>query len=129
MSLQMRKAVAPESKLLLKNLQDRIMGLATIHQGLYQTSGMADVRADELLRDIVRQIVNLGSGGDRKFAVKVDAAELHLTPDQAVPLSLFLTEAMSNAMKYAGVGEGGRVHIAVRLVCLPEQMAMLEVEN
>ena len=27
---------------------------------------------------------------------------LHLTPDQAVPLSLLLTEALTNAIKYAG---------------------------
>lgn len=129
MNIQMRKAVAPESRALLKNLQDRIMSLATIHRGLYQTSGMADVRADELLRDIVRQIVNLGASADRKFDVQVEADEINLTPDQAVPLSLLLTEAMANAMKYAGVGADGKTHITVRLSNKPDQTAEVEVEN
>ena len=129
MNIQMRKAVAPESKALLKSLQDRIMSLATIHRGLYQTSGMADVRADELLRDIVRQIVNLGNGADRTFDVEVTADELHLTPDQAVPLSLLLTEAMANAMKYAGAGPDGKIHIRVRLSHEDGESGLIEVEN
>jgi two-component sensor histidine kinase len=129
MNIQMRKAVAPESKALLRSLQDRIMSLATIHRGLYQTSGMADVRVDELLRDIVRQIVNLGSSTDRNFDVQVIADEVNLTPDQAVPLSLLLTEAMANAMKYAGAGPDGKIRINVRFTGKPDQTAMIEVEN
>lgn len=129
MNIQMRKAVAPESKALLRSLQDRIMSLATIHRGLYQTSGMADVRVDELLRDIVRQIVNIGNSADRNFDVQVIADEVNLTPDQAVPLSLLLTEAMANAMKYAGAGPDGKTHISVRFSRKPYQTAVIEVEN
>lgn len=129
MNIQMRKAVAPESKILLKSLQDRIMSLATIHRGLYQTSGMADVRADELLRDIVRQIVNLGNSNDRKFNVEVIADDIHLTPDQAVPMSLFLTEAMANAMKYSGAGPDGKIHITVQFANQDDETATLSIEN
>lgn len=129
MNLQMRKAVAPESKALLKGLHDRVMGLATIHRGLYQTSGMADVRADELLTDIVRQIVAIGSGPGRGVGLTFDVEEVHLTPDQAVPLSLLLTEAMSNAMKYAGPTGGGAVDIIVRLRLDGGRGALMEVEN
>jgi two-component sensor histidine kinase len=129
MNIQMRKAVAPESKALLKGLQDRVMSLATIHRGLYQTSGMADVRADELLRDIVRQIINIGNSADRKFDVQVTADEVNLTPDQAVPMSLLLTEAMANAMKYSGPGPDGKIRIDVRFMQRGEGAAMLQVEN
>lgn len=115
MNIQMRKAIAPEAKMLLKGLQDRVMSLATIHRGLYQTSGLADVRADELFNDIVRQIVNLSNGPGKRFAVKLDVDELHMTPDQAVPLSLLLTEAMTNAIKYAGAAADAPVVITVRL--------------
>lgn len=129
MNLQMRKAVAPESKALLKGLHDRVMGLATIHRGLYQTSGMADVRADELLIDIARQIVSIGSGGGRNVTLGFDVEEVHLTPDQAVPLSLLLTEAMTNAMKYAGGPKGGSVAITVRLRLDGGRGAVMQVEN
>ena len=129
MNIQMRKAIAPEAKALLRGLHDRIMSLATIHRGLYQTSGLADVRADELFKDIVRQIVNIGSGLERRFELAMDVEDLHLTPDQAVPLSLLLTEAMTNAMKYAGSSDGKSTQIAVRLKRETGRAARMEVEN
>ncbi len=128
-SLQMRKATSPEAKGLLKNLQDRVMGLATIHKGLYQTSGQADIRADELLPDIVRQVVKISTGGGRKFDVRTEFDEIHLTPDQAVPLSLLLTEALTNAMKYGGIDESGNTWLAVSLRREGGSAVTLDVAN
>lgn len=100
-NMQMRQARTPEAKGLMKGLQERVISLATIHRGLYQTSGLTDISANELLPDIVNQIVKLGSGPGRRFSVTTDVDDIRLTPDQAVPLALLLTEAMTNALKYA----------------------------
>ena len=106
MNMQMRQARSPETRTLMKSLQDRVMSLATIHRELYQTSGLTDVRADELLAQIVRQILNMASGPGRLFDLVTDFDVLHMTPDQAVPLSLLLTEALTNAIKYASLDAG-----------------------
>ena len=111
MNMQMRQARSPETRTLMKSLQDRVMSLATIHRELYQTSGLTDVRADELLAQIVRQVMNMASGPGRQFDLVTDFDVLHLTPDQAVPLSLLLTEALTNAIKYAG-SDGNLSHAA-----------------
>ncbi len=129
MSMQLRRARSPETRGLLRNLQDRVMSLATIHRGLYQTSGLADVRADELLSDIVKQIVNLGSGASGRFAIEEDFDDIRLIPDQAVPLSLLLTEAMTNAMRF-GTGTGtDPIRIVVRLKRSGPGDVRLEVRN
>lgn len=129
MSLQMRRAHSPEAKTMLKGLQDRVMSLATIHRELYQTSGLTDVRADELLGDIVRQIVNLSSGPGMQFDVTTAFDELRLTPDQAVPLSLLMTEALTNAMKYSGAKDGGVPILSVSLRKIDHTQAVLELVN
>lgn len=105
-NMQMRQARTPEAKGLMKGLQERVISLATIHRGLYQTSGLTDIRAQELLPDIVREITRLATGPGRHISVDCQIDDIHLTPDQAVPLSLLLTEAMTNAMKYASAKEG-----------------------
>ncbi len=115
--------------MLMKGLQDRVMSLATIHRGLYQTTGVTDIRADELLTDIVRQIVNLATGPGRRLSVKTDFEQIRLTPDQAVPLSLLLTEALTNAMKYAGDRNGSMPRLSVSLTRDKEQSAVLTVMN
>ena len=133
MNMQMRRSANPETRGLLRGLHDRIMSLATIHRGLYQTSGLADVRADELLADIVAQIVSLGSVPAERFEVTHDFEEIRLIPDQAVPLSLLLTEAMTNALKYGGGTGGGpggaKGRIALSLRRTGEGEARLEVAN
>ena len=129
MNLQMRRAYSPEAKTMLKGLQDRVMSLATIHRELYQTSGLTDVRADELLSDIVRQIVNLSSGPGRRFNVTTEFADLRITPDQAVPLSLLMTEALTNALKYAGSMDGSPATLKVSLRRLAGEQTELAVVN
>jgi len=115
-NMQIRKARSPETKGLLKSLQDRVMSLATIHRELYQTTGGSDVRVDELLHNIVNQILKMGSRPGAPFAVETDLEDIHLTPDQAVPLSLLVTEALTNALKYASAppGERPRLHLSLR---------------
>lgn len=115
MNLQIRHAASNEAKLMLRELQDRVMSLASIHRELYVTSGAADVRADELLTDICRRIVSLGTGVGRHVRTSFDFEDVHLSPDQAVPLSLIVTEALTNALKYAGSRDGQPADIAVSL--------------
>ncbi len=129
MNMQIRKAISPEARVLLKGLQDRVMSLATIHRGLYQTSGLVDVRADELLGDIARQIVSMSSGQGHRFDLALDMDDLRLTPDQAVPLSLLLTEAVTNAMKYSGTAPGNTSRIEVALKGDGGNVARLYIVN
>lgn len=99
MNLQMRKIENPEAKLLVRDLHDRIMSLATIHRGLYQTSGLTAVSTSELLADIVRQITAMAFDGAGSVKVQLDIDEMPMIPDQAVPLALFMTEALTRAIK------------------------------
>ena len=129
MNMQRRLAHSHETKEMIKTLQDRVMSLATIHRGLYQTSGLTDIRANELLPDILRQVLKMGSGPGRRFTVQSAFADVRLTPDQAVPLSLLLTEALTNAMKYASPEGDGAARLNVVLEHLDGNRVMLRVEN
>lgn len=128
LNMQMRKTQSSEARGLMKNLQDRVMSLATIHKGLYQTSGQADIRVNELFPEIVHQINHMASGPGRRFNVVTSFDDLHLTPDQAVPLALLLTEALTNAMKYAA-SEDHTAALTVTLRRLDERDVALTIEN
>lgn len=129
MNIQIRSAKSGEAKDLLKNLQERIMSLATVHRGLYQTSGLADVRARELIPDIVRQILSMSSGPEKPFVTQNDIDDLRLVPDQAVPLSLLLAEALTNAIKHSGATRDEPGRLTVRLKRSGGSDAVLEVIN
>ena len=129
MNIQMRKAVSPEAKSLLKGLQDRVMSLATTHRGLYMTSGMADVHVGELFTDIVRQITAMSAGGENRCAITTDLDDIRMVPDQAVPLSLLMTEALTNAIKHSGGTETVPGQIGLRLKRKGDSEAVMEVYN
>ena len=105
------------------------MSLATIHKGLYMTTGVADVQANELLEDIVRQIMNIAARPDRPIDLTTDLVPLRLTPDQAVPLALLVSEAVTNAIKYGSgeMGRRGKLRVSLRLI-EPDQ-AEVQVVN
>jgi two-component sensor histidine kinase len=130
MNMQMRRAKSPETKALMRGLQERVMSLATVHKELYQTTGLTDVRADELLGDLVRQIVGMASAPGRTFRIETDFAPILLAPDQAVPLSLLLTEGLTNAIKYAVPDPGEpSPRLVLRFATLPEGRAELSIAN
>jgi two-component sensor histidine kinase len=129
MNMQIRRTRNPEVRQVVRRLQERVMSLAAIHRGLYQTSGLADVQVDELLREILGQMLSMASAPERRFDVSVDLTPMRLTPDQAVPLALLLSEALTNAMKYAADGAGGRGRLRVALRPVEGGAAELTVVN
>ena len=129
MNLQIRKSVSPEARALLKNLHERVMSLATVHRELYQTSGLTDVQADELLATIVAQVLRMGGSADRMIETKTAFDPIRLTPDQAVPLSLILTEALTNALKHGNMAAPGKARLSVTLHRTGKDSACLEVLN
>lgn len=129
MNLQIRKSVNPEARSLLRGLHERVMSLATVHRELYQTSGLVDVRADELLESIVSQVIRMGARSDQLLETKTAFDEIRLTPDQAVPLSLILTEALTNALKHASTTAREKTNLSVMLRRTGTNQALLEVSN
>ena len=129
MNLQIRKSTNPEARLLLRSLHDRVMSLATVHRELYQTSGLIDVRADELLESIVSQVLRMGARPEQAVDAKTTFDDIRLTPDQAVPLSLILTEALTNALKHASPSNPGKTNLRISLQRIAADHAVLEVSN
>ena len=102
MNMQIRSAKAHETKAVLRRVQDRVLSLATIHRDLYQSQDGGRVNVGNLVTEIVEKSVELVTGEGRKLDLKTDIDPVMLYPDQAVPLSLVVAEAATNAMKYIG---------------------------
>lgn len=101
MNLQLRKSRSEDERAAIDKLQNRIMGLAAVHQRLYQATHLTAVRCDELLQEVARNICDpvAASGA---LDLKLALSPLVLGPKEAIPLSLFATECLMNAVKYSG---------------------------
>lgn len=129
LNMQLRTAHTDEAREAMKSIQERVLSLATIHRELYQTSGLTDIRAAELLPQILRHTARIGAAPGRAFDLDLQVADIRLTPDQAVPLALFLTEGTTNALKHAWRGAQDRSRISLRVALRPDGMAEVELRN
>jgi two-component sensor histidine kinase len=129
LNMQLRGARTAEAKEAMRTVQDRVISLATVHRELYQTSGLTDVRADELLPRVARDLLHIGSAPGRQFELDARVDDIRLTPDQAVPLALFLTEGMANVIKHAWTGGAARSRVVLRLERAGGGMARFMLSN
>lgn len=129
-NMEVRKTGTPETKSTLRRIQDRVLGLATVHSNLYHTARLANLRADGLLEDILDQVVKSALPQQSDADVSVDVEEVILSPDRAVPLSLLATETVTNAIKYFGRPEGGgKPWIRISLKNLSDDCCRFTVSN
>lgn len=127
-NMQIRRTTSEEARQIMRSLQDRMLGLATIHNGLYQTADLAEVAAEKLFPGIIEQIMRRAqSHGGVRLETEIDPVQLPL--DRAVPLALLLTEALSNSMRHATAPEGEVPLISVSFRSGAGGEAMLEVTN
>ena len=131
LNMQARNAPSSVTRSALRKVQDRLTSLAAVHRGLYETPQVSQVRVDTLLNDLLGQLATLGEGGSVPLDVDLQLEPVTLVPDQAGPLAMMASEAFTNALKYATVGDDGRKHIRVRLRPDPSgpDMVLFEVGN
>lgn len=127
MNMQARNARSNEARQMLAGLQRRVRGLATLHRTLYTTPDMTTVDAAALIRTVISDVSNLSP--DIRMQVISDLEPFDLYPDQAVPLSMLVAEALTNAFKYSNAPEGQGGEISVRLQKLDGQDVELCISN
>ncbi|WP_259990227.1 sensor histidine kinase [Sulfitobacter sp. S190] len=129
MNMQIRQAPTEANRMVLQRLQDRILSLATVHKNLYQDNEMTRVDGGALLKEIVARNLAVGLSQSSGVQVTEDYDDIMVGPDDAAPLTLLVSEAVTNALKYVPQGEGHTSNISVSLKYVGPEEAELRVVN
>lgn len=128
LNLQASRIRQPEARAEFQSARDRVRALATLHRHLYATGELNAIQMRPFLQELCGQLLSaMGEQEGERLTLEIEAAEVEVGADQAVPLSLIVTEAVSNAVKYAFPG-GRRGHVRVRLAAADEAL-VLRVED
>ncbi len=102
-NLQLGRLRDGESGRALREAQSRINALAMIHRNLYEAENLTRIEISPFIKELADLTHEASTGEifrvDLAFHTELDDEQL--TTDQAVPLSMFITEAMTNAYKHA----------------------------
>ena len=115
LNLQAGRMETREAREALYEARRRINALALVHRTLYEAEDLRLVAMRSFLQELSRQLEEVSRTADCNVAVEVESEEIELEPDKAVPLALFITEAVTNAFKHAFRGrEDGLIRLRFR---------------
>ena len=104
LNLQAARIRQPEARAEFTSARDRVRALATLHRHLYLQGEVHTIDMPAFLKELCGQLFEaMGETAGKRIQLHIDieASPLQMDSDKAVPLSLIVTEAVSNAVKYA----------------------------
>ena len=128
LALQAQRVTDPAARLEFEAARDRIGALATLHRHMYVHHDPEAIDLQAFIAELGLQLfATIGDRPGRRIALDVDAPALRISSDQAVPLALIITEAVSAALKQGFPPDrGGRIGIRVEA---DERRARLTIED
>jgi PAS domain S-box-containing protein len=120
------RTVDESTNTILTDLMLKIQTMAQIHTRLYESKQFGKISLTGQIRDQVTALSNIYSHKGHEIICEMDAQEIFLPVDQAIPCALVVNEILSNAYKHAFKGrklgtieisalqENGQIRIMVR---------------
>lgn len=109
LSLQSGYIVDEKYKGMFKESQNRIKSMALIHEKLYQSKDLEKINFHEYITDMVQELVCSYENSD--ITLTIEADDIPLGVDTAVPCGLIINELVSNALKHAFPGRKGEIRV------------------
>jgi PAS domain S-box-containing protein len=125
LSLQSR-CIEDQSVLkLFQESQNRVRSMALIHEKLYRSQDLTRINFAEYIRNLATSLLRSYRANSGPVSLKVNANDVSLSIDAAVPCGLIINELVSNSLKYAfpplpsfppdgGDERGGEIRIEIR---------------
>jgi len=113
--LQSRGIQDKETLEIFRDSQNRVRSMALIHEKLYRSHDLARVDFAGYIRRLTSALIRSYRAHSAPVNLRVDASDICLPIDSAVPCGLIINELVSNSLKHAFVdGREGEIRVTLR---------------
>lgn len=121
LSLQSSTIQDEATRNLFQQSQYRINAMATIHKTLYQSDDFLTIGYNEYIHALCHYLIMSMKGHEENIELVIDAADIKLNMDTAIPLGLLINEIITNALKYGIIGDTkGRIEVRLKRLEYPK---------
>jgi len=99
--LQRENIPDPRMRELFRESENRVFSIALVHEKLYRSENLSRIHYGEYLEMIGDHILASRNISSEMITLKIDASDIYLPIDNAVPLSLITNELLTNSLKHA----------------------------
>jgi PAS domain S-box-containing protein len=101
---------------MLRDSQNRVRSMALIHQTLYQQKDFAGVDFAAFLDTLIPTLISSYGADPLRITLSIEADDIKLPINVAIPCGLLVNELVSNALKHAfPPGRQGRISVRLAL--------------
>jgi two-component sensor histidine kinase len=109
LNLQRRQVSDPAARNVISAARHRIDALSIVHQTLYQHERLETVHMQPFLDALLSHLAGALGMDEIHVTIEQDIEDIDRPADDAIPIALFILEAVTNAMKYAFDDTGGTI--------------------
>lgn len=115
LDLQVLHADNPELSGILADAQRRVHSMAKVHEMLYRETSFSSINLKSYIHKLSENIANTFSRSHKGIVSEIDAEELQININKAIPIGLILNELITNVYKHAfEAGEDGAIFIILK---------------
>ena len=118
LSLQTKNTRSKAAIEALEEGKSRVKAMALIHQKLYQNEDLSVIEMQGYIESLINSVQSVYKKGGHNINITIDAENVELDIDRAIPFGLILNELVSNSFKYAFPtdDENGKIYIHIRKI-------------
>ncbi len=118
LSLQTKNTRSKAAIEALEEGKSRVKAMALIHQKLYQHDDLSVIEMQGYIESLINSVQSVYKKGGHNINITIDAEDVELDIDRAIPFGLILNELVSNSFKYAfpTSEDDGKIYIHLRKI-------------
>ncbi len=129
LSLQADSSEDERIKQSLKESQNRVYAMSTVHETIYSSGDLSEIDLCEYLSKITNMLTQAYAVDLSRIGCRIDCDDIKIGVEQASPLGLIINEIVSNSLIHAFPdGKTGEIFIKIRKFN-PEDIEVIIMDN
>ncbi|MBI4847798.1 MAG: HAMP domain-containing protein [Nitrospirae bacterium] len=110
--------------------RNRIRSMSLIHEKLYHSNDLANIDFGDYIKSLANGLLMFYGTNNGNISLNIEAEEIGLAIDTAIPCGLIINELVSNALKYAFTKDRkGEIKISFRKITGEDKYELIVSDN